>query len=552
MFSRLLSVFFWVGFSSSLAADTAVSSEIAFQQPTSLVECYDFVEITVRVPKPAFRNPFADVSLSGDFGCAGSSEKLSVEGFCDSPDGSVFRLRFMPSIPGDYVFTAIFGQGDIQRTHNGRFQAVPSRRKGPLRVDAQHPWHFIWEGTGEHCFLNGTTAFLLMGWENEQTIRDSVDRLSRLAVNRIRVLLDGRTDHFWGEPVKPNQHFRAHLEPWVAKNPENISRPGFDYTRFNCSYWQKYEHMLKHCRERDVNVSVIFGWNDTPVHPRPASDDERRYFRYALARLSAYANVSWDLGDDLDSFRDELWTHTFGTLIHQLDPYHHLVTSHPVQNEHQDRTSPWFTMTSFQQWKRPLHEWMLDQRHRQSSTGRIIPQMNEEYGYEDHYPSFAPYGPPASSADANRREAWGITMAGCYQTTGETARRGTGVPPDSGGGWVNGRGDDTMVMLQGYAHMVRFITSFPWWKAEPHDELVTSGAFCLADPGSLYVVYLPHGRPTTMTLASGTYRTTLFNPRTGESRNLPNAVAPQWLSPQTPDSEDWAFLLQHLSDAPAK
>ena len=46
------------------------------------------------------------------------------------------------------------------------------------------------------------------------------------------------------------------------------------------------------------------------------------------------------------------------------------------------------------------------------------------------------------------------------------------VMPDSGGGWRNGRGDDTMTMLRGYAHMVDFFTMFEWWKTEPHDELV--------------------------------------------------------------------------------
>ena len=51
-------------------------------------------------------------------------------------------------------------------------------------------------------------------------------------------------------------------------------------------------------------------------------------------------------------------------------------------------------------------------------------------------------------------DAWDIAMAGAYQTTGETARRGTNVWPDTGGGWINGRGDDTMNMLKGYAHMV--------------------------------------------------------------------------------------------------
>jgi hypothetical protein len=48
-------------------------------------------------------------------------------------------------------------------------------------------------------------------------------------------------------------------------------------------------------------------------------------------------------------------------------------------------------------------------------------------------------------------------------------------------------------MLVGYAHIVDFFTSFEWWKTSPHDELVNNGAFCLAEPGRLYVTYLPHG-----------------------------------------------------------
>ena len=57
-----------------------------------------------------------------------------------------------------------------------------------------------------------------------------------------------------------------------------------------------------------------------------------------------------------------------------------------------------------------------------------------------------------------------------------------------GGGWINGRDDDTQVMFEGYGHMVDFLTSFEWWKTEPHDELVNDGAYCLAKPGEIYVV----------------------------------------------------------------
>ena len=84
-------------------------------------------------------------------------------------------------------------------------------------------------------------------------------------------------------------------------------------------------------------------------------------------------------------------------------------------------------------------------------------------------------------------------MAGGYQTAGETARRGTNVGADMGGGWINGRGDDTMTMFIGYGHMVDFFTGFEWWKTNPHDELVNNGNYCLADPGKTYAIYLPHG-----------------------------------------------------------
>ncbi len=449
----------------------------------------------------------------------------------------------MPTEPGDYVYAVTYWQDNLQRVHMGTFKAVNVKRRGLVSVDPTYPWHFIWQATGEHYFLNGTTAFLLMGWDDEKVIRESISRLHALNVNRIRVLLDGRSDHFWTEPIKPGKGFRSHLNPWAAKRPDDIKDPGFDFTQFNTPYWQKFEGILRYAREKDIIISVILGWNDTSIHPVAGSADERRYIRYAVARLGAYSNVTWDLGDDLDSFRDDPWTHATGTWLQELDPYHHLATSHPVDNRHQDRYAPWFGMTSFQQWKRPLHGWMLEQRRQQISTGRIIPQVNEEYGYEDHYPTWSPYKAPAASADANRCAAWEIALAGGYQTTGETAKRGTGMSPDTGGGWVNGRGDDTMVMLKGYAHMVHFFTSFEWWKADPHDELVNNGAFCLAELGRLYVIYLSHGGNVTAHLEPGRYAVQWFNPRSGEYTAAPVAEGPMWTSPAASDGEDWVILL---------
>jgi hypothetical protein len=222
----------------------APPADVTFSQSSGQIVCYEFVEVTISVGKPTAENPFTDATTSGRFRRIDQGSDIAAEGFCDSADGSVYRVRFMPSAPGTYECAVAFRQDGRDWVYRGKFQAVDGRRRGVLRVDPQHPWHFAWEGTGEHYYLNGTTAFFLMGWEDEKVIRDCIDRLHRLDVNRIRILLDGRTDHFWTEPIKPGNGFSARLIPWVAKRPDDVERPGFDYTRFNCSYWQGFERML--------------------------------------------------------------------------------------------------------------------------------------------------------------------------------------------------------------------------------------------------------------------------------------------------------------------
>jgi hypothetical protein len=109
---------------------------------------------------------------------------------------------------------------------------------------------------------------------------------------------------------------------------------------------------------------------------------------------------------------------------------------------------------------------------------------------------------------------------------------------------MNGRGDDTMTMLDGYAHMVDFFTSFEWWKTDPHDELVNHGAYCVAEPGRTYAVYLPHGGEVTVQLDAGSYRAEWFSALSGEILSIGTISGPAWTSPKAPDENDWALLLR--------
>jgi hypothetical protein len=525
-------------------------------QSSPSVECFDHVEVTVGLERPDAANPFTDVRVTGEFTREGGSS-VRVEGFCDAEDGSLFRVRYMPSQPGKYRYMVRLQQGQFSFEHEGRFTATAGRRPGPVRVDPEHPFHFVLDGTGEHWFWNATTAYQLLAWDDD-TIAQSVERMARLGINRIRVAICGRTKDGtrWNEPlVLRTKNFSFKMEPWPAARPDNIEDPGYDVSRFNVALFRKAERMIRLAREHGIVVSIIFYVDgaDKGTDPfgreRMGGPDEERYYRYVTARFSAFANVMWDVTNEWHLFRDEAWVNRMGAIIKESDPYHHIASVHG-RSDFPFRQSAWADFAMFQSWdEHGGYKFMLENRRQQASTGRPMPQINEEYGYEDHYPF--PWGEkrlwPARIGDSRRRLAWEISMAGCYQTTGERANDGTGAGPDTGGGWINGRGDEQMTMLIGYRYMAQFFSSFPWWTLEPHGDLAGEGTMLLADPGKRYVAYLPASGAARFQLAPGSYQARWFNPRTGAWSNLPDvgqSAAGSWVSPPAGDAGDWALLLE--------
>jgi Domain of unknown function (DUF5060) len=89
---------------------SAAPLRVTFAQSVASLEAYDFVEVTVTVVNQDVRNPFTDVSLSGSFEKASSGDRRQVDGFCDSPDGTIYRIRFMPPAPGDYKYVLHTGK----------------------------------------------------------------------------------------------------------------------------------------------------------------------------------------------------------------------------------------------------------------------------------------------------------------------------------------------------------------------------------------------------------------------------------------------------------
>jgi len=543
----------------------AAETTVEFSPGTDTVACYDYVEISATVSQPA-GNPFTESALQGEFAAPGQ-KPVAVEGFCDSQDGRVFRIRYMPSQAGRHSYRLKFTQGGVERFFDGSFEAKDERKKGILRVDPEFPFHFQFEGTKERFFYNGTTAYWLAGWDDE-TIRRIIERLDRLKVTRVRAALSGRVKdgRAWFEDVYPTEKFSFLLNPWVAKHPESVENPDFDVTRFNVAFWQKFERLLAHARSKDMSVSVIFYVDGR----RPGVDpfgkagmggpDEQRYYRYAIARFGAFANVTWDLANEYRLFRDDAWAEKMGPFVKQWDPYDHLVSTHG-HGDFRFGKSTWADFAMYQSWDESGGwRFMVKNRENQARSGRIIPQVNEEYGYEDHYPQGwgGDRKAPARAAANRARLAWEIAMAGGYQTTGERADRGTGHGPDTGGGWINGRGDETMTMLELYGHMYDFFTSMTWWQLAPDTNLVVSaqahpqkkdgrspGKVLAArnKDGDLAVIYIQDGAVVSLNgeLLKDQLKPLWFSPADGGMRNARPLRGKVF---RTPTADDWVLLFR--------
>ncbi|MDX2285275.1 MAG: DUF4038 domain-containing protein [Bacteroidia bacterium] len=524
------------------------------------VEMYGMQELAIRLDRlPPGVNPFTDASLEAVVALPGSKPD-TLQGFCDSQDGLRFAVRHMPAQPGRYQAVLRFTLGGAVQTRTAAYTVLPSGQDGPLRADPEHPWHFIYENSGRHFFWNSTTAYWLMGWKDEQVIREAIDRLAYFQINRIRVAINGRAHggSRWSEPaVVESPGFTFKLNPWLAERPEDLDDPGFDVTRFNVPYWQKLDRLVAHARDRGIIVSLIFYVDgldhgcDPFKRERMGNADEQRYYRYAAARYSAFPNIMWDVTNEYHLFRSEAWVEQMGTLLKAADPHRHLISVHG----HADfpfRTSPWVDVVLYQSWDEcGGYAFMSACREKQAATGRILPQINEEYGYEGHY---SPWGcgataaklPHGRSAENRARLAWEICMAGGYQTTGETAQYGTGAGEDTGGGWINGRGNYKMTMLKYYGIMREIFSQTEYWKLQPDNASVNYGNFCLSDPGRQYLVYSRLPRCRVALPRDGVFSVTMHNPRTGEAVALPDCDGRDngaWNYPRELE-EDWVFILR--------
>lgn len=485
---------------SSTAADEATASsplQIPRWQP------HDFLFQSDAEPEKPFRVQFS-VQVSGPGGV-----QFVSPGFYDGNGRWIARLA--PTVEGQW---SIRTQSSLPRLDGQTvsFACVANlapNAHGALRVDPEHPRHFIFED-GTRFFLLGYECDWLWALDMNnpelKTVNPFLDKLAASGFNYV-VLNAYAHDTAWRKGTTGPQDFGPPpLFAWEGSN----EKP--DHSRFNLAYWRHYDRIIDAlCRRGMIAHVMIKVYNKSVNWPAKDSLEEDLYFRWLIARYAAYPNVHWDFSKEANNEKDLAYKSGRLRFLRQNDPYRRLITVHD------DRRT----------YDRGAYDGLLDYRSDQQHSNwratllthrrqHIWPVVNVEFGYE-HGPkglSDKTYGIAQSPQEVCRR-AWEVYLAGGY-----------GVYYYTYTAWDIIQPDDTPPGYAYFRHLRDLFRGVDYWRMEPVDGLTSEG-YCLAEPGRQYVVFLDRARPFSLKLAgiSSPLKAEWFDPCTAKRRDAGTLTA---------------------------
>lgn len=314
-------------------------------------------------------------------------------------------------------------------------------------------------------------------------------------------------------------------------------------------------------KQWDPNVKL------TPI---PAALDEGKlgverklYFKELVARFGHELALNWNLGEE-NSQPFEVQAE-MARYLRSIDPYNHLVVLHTLPPQQEMRYRPHvgrkdtLTGVSIQdhwinshrqtkKWiaesKKSGHQWVVAHDEQAPADGGVPPDAS--------YASRNKEQPKYTQADIRKHTLWGNLIAG-----------GAGVEYYFGYKLAEHDMDCEDWRSRDAAwddcrHALEFFEKNPMPLVEMHsaDELAKAsgkhGPYCLAKPGSVYLVYALQGGEPKLDLsdADGTYQVNWYDPRNGGELQSGSVVSVEGgdrrslgEAPNTP-GEDWLILIR--------
>mgnify|MGYP002241791768 FL=1 len=272
------------------------------------VEKWGLFEVSLKGPSAG--NPFTEQSVSATF--RSKNEIVTVDGFYDG-DG-VYKVRFMPSFTGDYVYETVGSFPEAESAGDFTVTEPTGNNHGPVRI--ANTYHFAYEDTTPYYSV-GTTCY---AWAHqpEEVHKQTLEELDKGYFNKMRFCVfpkhyihnfrDPETFPYEGTPVDNSNLTEENFSYFV-----DFSGNNWDFTRFNPEHFRRMERCIVELQERGIEADIIV------MHPYDRwgfsvmnREQDDLYWNYVIARFSAYRNVWWSLANEYDLMRAkklEDWEH---------------------------------------------------------------------------------------------------------------------------------------------------------------------------------------------------------------------------------------------------
>ncbi len=590
----------------ALAAGCATSTRTGVSEAVATGELRQWHNVTLTFEGPAtseldLPNPFLDYRLNVAFTRGG--RQYVVPGYYAADGnaaesgttiGNKWRVHFLPPEPGTWTYTASFRTGrDIAIDGNmpageptafdgasGTFTLEPTdkigrdfRAQGLLQYVGQRYLQFAHTGT---YFIKGGAD----SPENFLAYADFDDTYDTAELKREGEAAGDKFIHTFGPHVEDwrpgdptwrggkGKGIIGALNYLAAKGMNSVyfltynldggdgkdvwmwTSPNERF-RFDCSKLAQWEIVFSHMDRLGLMLHVVTQEteNDQGLDGGELGRRRRLYYRELIARFGHHPALVWNLGEENTNTTEQ--RQAFARYLHDLDPYDHPVVCHTYPGQYDQVYEP---LLGYEYFEGPslqttdTHGQTLKWLDRSAAAGRQWFVCLDEIG-----PAHTGVKPDKDDYwhdEVRRKHLWGNLIAG-----------GAGVEWYFGYRYSHNdlnceswHSRDHMWDLTRYA-LEFFHDRLPFAKMSHHDELTpATDDYCLAEPGSVYAVYLPAGGTTDLDLGetAGTFNIRWFNPREGGPLHigmLASVAGPGTVNlgqPPRDTDKDWVALVERV------